>query len=47
MNEKLTETQFTVQLGEEIHNYIALAIQYQEDLTVKNFIEHLKSSYDD
>ena len=45
MNEKLTETQFTVQLEEEIHNYIELAIQYQEELTVMNFIEHLKDKY--
>ncbi|HUH57103.1 MAG TPA: hypothetical protein VL020_01125 [Pseudomonadales bacterium] len=45
MNEILTETQFTVELEEEIHNYIALAVQYQEELTVKNFISHLEDKY--
>ena len=47
MNEKLTETQFTVELEQQIHSFIELAIQYQEELTVKNFIEHLKESYTD
>jgi len=43
----MSEAEFSTQMIEDVWSYIELAIQYQEELTVKNFIEHLKDKYSD